>query len=487
MIAAFCWPQSARHRESIALYCHTTSSRFQFEVIRKGSEDKAVLVQKSLRGQEQPIADDAASEGCRWNPAFELTLGPDWPSGFYLIRLRDSEGNRADAFFVIRASEPADAMLVLSTSTWNAYNTWGGRSFYTGGHVVSPMRPLRPGFLEKADPHRHRIARIKHWPKEDARAYIAAGYDDWSMAAGWANWEVLFAGWAESRGYNLGYAISQDLDQYGNLLDDYPAYISVGHDEYWSAGMRDTVESYIDRGGNAAFFSGNTAFWQVRFSDDYRKMIGYKCDLQDDPVYDPEHAPSLSTMWSDPLVGRPENQMTGVSFTRGGYASMPNAPDGTGGYTVLQPDHWAFSGTGMQTGDLLGADALVVGYECDGCELTFDGGRPVPTFEDGTPEGFVPLATAPCHLWETEEAPDNLADNYIGELNWVAERIGGADTPEVRERFANGHAVMGTFKRGDGEVFTTGCTDWAYGLGSSDVARVTSNILERFIKGSRRR
>ena len=28
-------------------------------------------------------------------------------------------------------------------------------------------------------------------------------------------------------------------------------------------------------------------------------------------------------MWSDPLVGRPESEMTGVSFTRGGYAHMP--------------------------------------------------------------------------------------------------------------------------------------------------------------------
>jgi hypothetical protein len=108
----------------------------------------------------------------------------------------------------------------------------------------------------------------------------------------------------------------------------------------------------------------------------------------------------------------------------------------------------------------------------------------VPAFTDDTPEGFEILATADARLWETEEAPGELADNYIGELNWVAARIGGADTPEMRARFANGHAVMGTFKRGRGEIFTTGCTDWAYGLRDSDVARVTNNVLEHFIKGS---
>jgi hypothetical protein len=215
-------------------------------------------------------------------------------------------------------------------------------------------------------------------------------------------------------------------------------------------------------------------------------MTGYKCDIYDDPAYDPEQAPNLSTMWSDPLVGRPETQMTGVSFTRGGYAHMPNAPDGSGGYTVWQPDHWAFHNTSLKTGDTLGAEALVVGYECDGCEFSFENGRPAPTFKDDTPDGFQILAIAPARLWETHEAPDNLADNYVGELNWVAERIGGEDTPENRNRYTEGHAVLGSFKRGKGEVFTTGCTDWAYGLGNDAVATITNNVLDHFIHTSRK-
>ena len=41
---------------------------------------------------------------------------------------------------------------------------------------------------------------------------------------------------------------------------------------------------------------------------------------------------------------------------------------------------------------------------------------------------------------------------------------------------------MGTFRRGKGEVFTTGCTDWAYGLQCDDVATVTRNLLRRFTR-----
>jgi len=483
MIAAYCWPQSGKANEKIALYCHTDADSFQIEVIRQGAVDDSVLTETDIPGQAQTITDTLAADGCNWNQSYEVAIDPNWPAGFYLLRLQDSDGNTADAFFVVRQEHPAEAMLVLSTSTWNAYNVWGGLSYYTGGYVVSPMRPLQPGFLTKGNPYINRIARFKEWKPEDRMAYFGAGYDPWTMAAGWSNWELLFVQWAEQQGYNLNYAVSQDLDQFPDLLDGHSAYISVGHDEYWSAGMRDTVENYIDAGGNAAFFSANTSFWQVRFSDDYRQMTSYKCQIKSDPVYNPNSAPSLATMWSDPLVGRPESQMTGVSFTRGGYAHMPNAPDGTGGYTISQPDHWVFADTGLKSGDTIGDDDVVVGYECDGCEFKSEDGRLVPTYEDDTPEGFEILGTAPTHLWETEEAPGNLADNYIGELNWVAERIGGADTPENRERFTAGHAVMGTFKRGKGQVFTSGSTDWAYGLKDRQVSKVTNNVLSRFIKG----
>ncbi len=67
-----------------------------------------------------------------------------------------------------------------------------------------------------------------------------------------------------------------------------------------------------------------------------------------------------------------------------------------------------------------------------------------------------------------------------GELNWAAERLGGGDTALNRAAWADGRAVLGAFRRGSGSVFTTGCTDWAYGLDDGPVATVTCNVLRRF-------
>jgi hypothetical protein len=137
----------------------------------------------------------------------------------------------------------------------------------------------------------------------------------------------------------------------------------------------------------------------------------------------------------------------------------------------------------LVAGDVIGADPVVVGYECDGCELTLENGLPIPTHRDGTPDSFTVLATAPAHLWTTEEIrAAGLPPASIGELNWVAERFCGDDSAENRERFAYGNAVMGAFSRGRGEVFTTGCTDWAFGLDDPVVSRITRNVIDRFLR-----
>ncbi len=481
-VAGYCWPQSGVAGDTIALAISARSSTCSVTVVRIGGTEQVVAHHADVATAEQPVPPDASTEGCGWETTLDIEIGRDWPTGFYLVRLATPDGHRAEAFFVVRATVPGQAILVLATSTWAAYNEWGGPSLYTGGHVVSHQRPLPKGFLDKPDPHRFRLARLRELPPEQLAAHHGE-FSLWSGAAGWANWERLFVAWAESTGLAIDYATGLDLATDPNLLDPYELYLSVGHDEYWSASMRDGVESMVDRGGLAAFFSGNTAFWQVRFEGPDQRMVGYKMRLEQDPVVGTAAEASVSTMWSDPLVGRPENEMTGVSFTRGGYANMPAAPRGSGGYSVWRPDHWVFDGVAMRPGDLLGAGPMVVGYECDGCEMTLRDGLPVAVGSGGTPADFEILASAPARLWLTEDLPTALDDSYIGELNWVAERLGGADTPEVRARYANGAAVMGTFRRGRGEVFTVGCTDWAYGLGRDDaVDRVTRNVIERRVQ-----
>jgi hypothetical protein len=182
--------------------------------------------------------------------------------------------------------------------------------------------------------------------------------------------------------------------------------------------------------------------------------------------------------------------MTGVSFTRGGYHRIGrNVTAGLGGYTVHRAGHWIFDGTGLGYGDVLGADATVVGYECDGCVFTYRDGLPYPTGEDGTPSTFEILGTCPTQHFTRETAPRPPRPNEPSELEYIASRVFGTRQPEAMERIRHGHAVLGVYTNKAGAtVMTSGSTDWAHGLAGRDphIEQITRNVLTHLGRASPR-
>jgi hypothetical protein len=490
-------PTSVRAGDVVEIHCSSTVPEIAIEVARVGDGREVVFRKDRVEVRDHAIPGDASSHGCRWPATLSIAVDPAWRSGFYEIVFEAPDVEpaiaRSHGYFVVRAAEPgrdASIVLALSTTTWNAYNDWGGPNLYMAASRVAFDRPLPKGFVARPEAPNDRLANATLPGDRDMTGwldyFVANGVDPWCGAAGWFNWERRFVRWAEANGHRIDYLTSLDLHEGPDALDPYRLYLSVGHDEYWSWEMRDTVEGFVGRGGNAAFFSGNTAFWQVRVEDG--AMVCWKDRA---PAMDPVQGARMSGLWSHPAIGRPENEMTGVSFARAGYArSGGAAPAGSGGYTIHRPDHWIFEGTELRYGDVLGAAPVVVGYETDGCALRMVDGLPVPTHEDGTPDGFVVLGSAPARLWSNLQSDSDvpalmrpgvyMADadgNVPAELEVVAAQIGGDLRPETLARFAHGHCVMGVHHRG-GTVFTTGCTDWAYGLGRDpQVDRVTTNLL----------
>ncbi len=489
--------------EKVTFHTSTSAPRYSVEIARVGARREVVYRKDQLRGKLFEIPRDAPTHGCRWPAAFSLTIPRDAKSGYYsvVLRCRDDQGReqRADHFYVVRAARPgkrAKLLLVLSTNTYQAYNMFGGACYYDSPEGpdgaatrLSFHRPFQRGLLRRPA-EAPRNCYVKQRPKfgEPVRyGYFEwaakAGYDPWTAGAGWAAWESRFAKWAEKNGYELDFAINSDLEFHPECVDGYRCVTAVGHDEYWSWKMRDTLEDYIERGGNVAFFVGNAIFWQVRFEDGGDSMVCYKSRAAtEDPVRnDPERKHLLSGLWSDPVVSRPENQLLGNSFCHAGYVNLGGvAPRHSGGYCVWRDNHWVFEGADVHYGDILGGQHSLVGYETDGCELTLKNGLPVPTYTDGTPKTMVVLATAPATLAESEK---RYPEGWFGEgdLKLVARTLLGSDSQENLEKLRYGHAVMGVYTRGRGTVFTAGTTEWAYVLDAEDpqVDRITKNVLNR--------
>ncbi|CAN5396578.1 hypothetical protein BH23ACT3_BH23ACT3_07310 [soil metagenome] len=507
-IEGYCSRLSTHPGHELGLHVSTHHPRYCVRVERWGATRDLVWSADDLPGTFTPPPPDADARGCDWTVSLTIPVSDRWRSGFYLITLTapDAPSGRdvAHAGFVVRGPATAGgrqrALLVLDTNTWHAYNTWGGRSLYTGGRQVSFSRPFGRGILCRPEIDRDdRKARPTRWGEEpdiDGAVFQAYrsqhAYPSAIGSTGWFTHGRRFVEWAEATGHEFDYAVSSDLELDPGALDGYDLVISVGHDEYWSAGQRTAVETHLRRGGHLANFSGNTMFWQVRLEHTLAgtAMVCHKYSAHhDDPVIAENRPEAMTGMWADPIVGRPEWSVLGAGSAFGLYHRFGTAtPRGVGGFVVYRHDHWMLAGTGLTYGDVLGATHGVVGYETVGCPITFDQYQlPVAAGHDGLPEQIEIVAFTPSSNLAMGDYPASIAAlSDQGDLEFIAERLHGGTGEAELAKVRYGNAVMLTcrpYGPDGGEVVTIGTTDWVFGLADDPaVARVTANVLDRHLR-----
>jgi hypothetical protein len=497
---------SCRPGDQIALHGSSSNPNCSLEIARIGKAREVVQRVEHLfvgRYETPPHAD---RDGCDWPAVLSIDIGSKWRSGYYDLILRNAAGDQSHHFLCVkpgRDAPVAPAALILSTNTYHAYNWWGGANAYcdvtalmsrakalpqamedaTG--VLSTQRPFAP-LIVAAPEDTPRLVNMRSrrylerpWAgnREWARAHRPSPYD---RSAGFLHkWEHIFAAWAEENGVRLDYFTDYDLDQEGDVLAPYRAVLIVGHSEYWSAKQRDSIERFTDAGGRLGIFSGNTCFWKVRWEKDGASLVCHKWR-----GFEVEEKAHQSTqLWSHPVFGRPEAELTGLSFLFGGYHRLGMCvARGSGGYTVYRDRHWALEGTDLFYGDVIGSELPLLGYENDGCRFAFgDDGLPSPIASLGVPDNLEIIALAPCAFGE------EINRGYVPlippeKLDVCAQIVFGDASALSQQRMLRGHAVMASFRRGRGEVFNSGTTEWVHGLRAKDpfIEKITRNVLRRF-------
>ena len=131
------------------------------------------------------MPDDLGQKGCRWRPCLDIDIRPEWPSGCYLLRLTNESGKQAEAFFVVRSTEPKDALFVLATSTWAAYNAWGEKLEAEGRMQLG--HKLTDGEGCVLDPQADGSVTTKDGPYTETKEVVGGIYvidaDDYAHAA----------------------------------------------------------------------------------------------------------------------------------------------------------------------------------------------------------------------------------------------------------------------------------------------------------------
>ena len=428
---------SVNHGDSIDFYVTTTAPSFTIDIYRTGyyGGDGARLITSlgSFPGLHQAIPNPNPTTGLisclNWTKTTTLTIPSDWVTGVYLAKLTASNGNASFIFFVVRDDGGHEAILFqTSVTTYQAYNTWGGLSLYNNNLSNKSLYSY---------PHATKVSFDRPFNPGDSNG---AGH--------YFFYEYKMVYWLESQGYDVAYTTDVDTDTDASTLTNHKAFLSVGHDEYWSAGMRNTVQNAINAGVNVAFFSANTMYWQIRFEPNSagvpgRVEVGYKdfATANVAPGPDPEwnvNNAIVTTNWRDPVVNQPENGLIGVMYEQ--------QEDNDYAYVVQNASNWIYAGTGFVDGTAIPG---IVGYEYD------------KVWNNGfTPPGMTVLSNSPVHGC-----------------------CGGFSS------FSN--STLYTAPSG-ARVFAAGTIQWSLGLANiqgntyqnAGIQQTTANILNNFIGAS---
>jgi hypothetical protein len=451
-IEGYVTAQSVAPGGSIGVCVSCKTSTYTARIIRKVGSTGSEQVVRTLPARAGTFRDAPTKSwetGCSWPVSFQIAVPTSWASGLYVCRLTAANNDSTDLPFVVKRdpTSRAKVLVCLASSTYQAYNWWGGKNLY--GKGLSPTHGL-------------------NWRIEDRSVQLSLERPYLSPTDfhkdELQHWELPMLRWLQKRGVRADVCLSQDLHTDTGLLNRYKVVVFLGHDEYWSKAMRDKLDAYVATGGNAMFLGGNTCYWQVRFEAGNRRMVCYKL-AELDPLS--SSAPAETTVrWFEAPVRRPESSTTGLSASpepiggqpMGGY--MP--PTAVAGrvslpYTVrispTAPYGWVLSGTGLQRNSTFGADALgsVVGYETDGLPFQLD-----------NQGNAVALSTA-AHPVTAGTV------TILATAQWTYSGL-------ARQ------ATMAMIKRsgGSGTIFHVATTDWARELDQAAVSRITANVLARF-------
>jgi Domain of unknown function (DUF4082)/Bacterial Ig-like domain/Bacterial Ig domain len=256
--------------------------------------------QPSCLGQFQTALVDCGN----WAVSASWAVPANAVSGIYIARLRRSDtGGESQIIFIVRDdSGGSDVLFQTADTTWQAYNSYGGAGLYSGGPLGRALKVSYNRPFNTRDSSNHSY-------------FFSAEYP--------------MVRWLERNGYDVSYFSGIDTARRGQELLEHQLFLSVGHDEYWSASQRSYVEAARDAGVDLGFFSGNEVFWKTRWEPSidgsgtsFRTLVTYK-ETHANAKIDPD--PAWTGTWRDPRFsppsdgGRPENALTGTLFTVNGY------------------------------------------------------------------------------------------------------------------------------------------------------------------------
>ncbi len=418
---------------------------------------------------------------CGWDVDFEVTIPEDLSSAVYALHLH-GEGESYYIPFAVRpprGQATAAVAYLMPTASYMAYaNNRVGIDVPETEIVTGRLLQMNPCdlFMQQHpelglcfyDLHSDgsgvyyssRLRPIINMQPKHIGHLGGRGSNLWQFNA-----DTHILDWLEHSRHSFDVITDEDLEKEGTqAIAGYRAVITGTHPEYYSLGMLDSLQAYIDGGGRLMYMGGNGFYWRVSYHPSLPGVI--ECRKSEDGIrafaprpgeFYASFTGEYTGLWR--RNGRPPNQLVGIGMVSQGFdVSSPfHRREGS------NDPRAAFIFDGVEGDDI--GDFGLSGGGAAGLEL--DAADPAL----GTPPHALVLASSERHTDLYLMTPEDMNDPAPG--------LGGTEAEIIRADM-----VFFETKKG-GAVFSTGSIAWAGSLShegyDNAVARITANVLDRFL------
>jgi N,N-dimethylformamidase len=419
-------------------------------------------------------ADDLSDAA--WETTATLVIPPDLTSGVYAARLRTRTAEDHIPFVVRPGPEAAARVcVVLPTLTYLAY---ANERFYRHPSIdwsEASDRPLRLDPVDrgiKAHPEfgpslydLHSDGSINFYssrlrPILNYRPKVVAY---WTDAGRHFVADLYLLSWLHREGIPVDVVADEDVDRDGGeLLGRYDVVLTGSHPEYATEAMLDAYGEYLAGGGRMMYLGGNGFYWVTTLDPAAPHIMEVrKVESMGNPLPGETHHSQTGTVggtWRS--RGRSSDAWLGIGFSTQGFVA--GAPYQRTPASYAPDVSWIFDGVeNPEFGDFGLALGAAAGDEMDAAHPEF-----------GTPPQTIVLASSdnarPYYL--------DLSISFYGYQEHI-DRGRRADMTYMD----TGHG---------GAVFAAGSMCWCTSLPCNDydneVARITRNVIRRFLRAGDR-
>ncbi len=408
--------------------------------------------------------DDLYNAG--WQPSHSVALPAELPSGIYCFRFQSQLGVDRVPFFVRPAADAqhSDVALLMPSATYMAYANH--RMLIEGADFVGARTNLRPEHQYLVDHNNLGLSHYEKHPDGSGVMFSSRRRPVMQVRPGADGWN--FTPDTDINAFLVHAQVDHDIvtdedlhiDGY-DALAPYRVIVTGSHPEYWSTAMLDALDEWQRSGGRLMYLGGNGFYWRVAFSDHWPGAIELRRaedGVRNWQTGDGEnyHAwgAEYGGLWR--RNGRAPNQLVGIGFAAQGFEKA----------TFYQMNSeakasraaWILEGVEEEEIGTSGLGGGAAGQEVDRYDQRL-----------GSPGHAVILASA------TEFGADMLRtkEEFEGTVAFPS------PDPLVRADMVFYETPEG------GAVFSVGSISWFGALArngyENDIARITSNVLERFL------